>query len=234
VRLLVTRPQPDATALAERLAARGHEVIVQPMMHVEFADEPTAPEAPAAILVTSRNAVRALSRWRRADAWRVLPAYTVGAATATAMREAGFDDVHAGPGGVASLVAMVRAAAPAGPILYPAARHRTADLAALLSPLEVVTVEAYRGIAAEALAADVTTAIATGRLDGALFFSRRTAAIFAGLAASAGVAAGLGQTTLFALSPAVAEPLAGLSAAGVVIADRPDEDALLALIPAPA
>ncbi|MCG8401015.1 MAG: uroporphyrinogen-III synthase, partial [Firmicutes bacterium] len=34
MRLLVTRPEPDAEALAERLRALGHEVLVAPMLPV--------------------------------------------------------------------------------------------------------------------------------------------------------------------------------------------------------
>jgi len=231
VRLLVTRPEPDASDLAARLRALGHTVLIQPMMRIEFADEPAVLPEPAAIVVTSRNAARALGGWRRAVAWRALPVFAVGEATARMAGTVGFSDVRIGSGDVAALAAMVRATGVAGPILYPAARDRSADLKRLLAPLTVVTVDAYRGVAASRLDSELTEAIAAGTIDGALFFSRRTAAIFADLVAVAGVAAGLRRTTLFVLSAAVAEPLGVLNAGAVAVAERPEEKALLALVP---
>ena len=35
MRLLVTRPEPDAARTAEALRARGHEVLVAPLLRVE-------------------------------------------------------------------------------------------------------------------------------------------------------------------------------------------------------
>jgi hypothetical protein len=49
--------------------------------------------------------------------------------------------------------------------------------------------------------------------------------------AAAGVGRGLSATTLYALSAEVAEPLAGL-AAPVRVAPHPNQDSLLALLPA--
>ena len=38
MRLLVTRPEPDATALKARLIAQGHEVLVEPLLNVSLDD----------------------------------------------------------------------------------------------------------------------------------------------------------------------------------------------------
>ena len=37
MRLLVTRPEPDASLEAEELAARGHEPVLAPLLAIEFA-----------------------------------------------------------------------------------------------------------------------------------------------------------------------------------------------------
>jgi uroporphyrinogen-III synthase len=162
-----------------------------------------------------------------------LPVYAVGGATAELARVAGYGDVREGPSGVAGLAELVRVELdPAtGALLYPAGRDRSADLAALLTGFRVVTVEAYLGIAATVLDAATKAAIAAGAIDGVLFFSRRTSAIFAGLVGAAGVGGGLRRATLFALSASVAEPLGVLPAAAVKVASRPDEDSLLGVIP---
>jgi uroporphyrinogen-III synthase len=233
VHLLVTRPEPDASDTAALLWERGHAVDVAPMMRIALASQPPGLPAPVAILLTSRNAARAIAQWPASAEWRALPVYAVGSATAALAGAAGFAKVREGPSAVAGLADLVRAEVDpaAGAVLYPAGRDRSADLAALLAGFRVVTVEAYRGIATTGFAAATQAAIAAGAIDGVLFFSRRTAAIFAGLVAAAGVGEGLRRTTLFALSASVAEPLGVLPAAAVMVAPRPDEESLLGLIP---
>ena len=55
MRLLVTRPRPDADETAEHLRALGHDVIVAPLTVIDFAPEPEIGFRPAALLFTSRN-----------------------------------------------------------------------------------------------------------------------------------------------------------------------------------
>jgi uroporphyrinogen-III synthase len=235
VRLLVTRPEPEASELAARLRSQGHTALAQPLMRIVFAPEPPGLPQPAAIAVTSRNGVRGLGRWPRAATWHRLPVFAVGDRTGDEARDAGFADVRCGSGDAAVLAAMIKAdfAGRGAPLLYAAGRDRSVDLGALLAPLVVTTVEAYRGVAATELAAEVSAAIATRSLDGALFFSRRTATIFVDLVTAAQVVAGLENATLFALSPAVADPLRRLGAGSIAIARDPEMESLLALIPAP-
>jgi uroporphyrinogen-III synthase len=202
------------------------------MLTIAFAAEPVDMPVPTAILFTSRNAVRAVARWQTASAWRRVTVYAVGAATAALAREAGFADVRIGDGDAAALSDLVRADfdTPAGPMLYPAARERSADMAAMLPGFDVVTVEAYHGTAATRLDEAFRVAIASSAAEGALFFSRRTAAIFADLVVVAGIAGGLKRTRFFALSDAAAEPLARLRPAEILVAPRPDEDSMIELI----
>jgi uroporphyrinogen-III synthase len=232
MRLLVTRAEPEAGDLARRLTALGHQVLVQPLMTIIPAPEPSNLQRPAAIIVTSGNGARALASWRAAKAWRTVPAYAVGSATGDALREAGFTDIRVAHGDAVALAAFIRGDfdPQQGALLYAAARDQSADLAALLPGLEVITVEAYRAEAAAMLDPAIARALAAGTVDGVLFFSRRTAEIFRDLAIRAGVAGGLGGTTFYTLSLQVAEPLAALGAAGVRVAAHPDQPSLLALL----
>jgi uroporphyrinogen-III synthase len=163
MRLLVTRPEPDASETAGRLRELGHAVLVEPMMRIEFSPEPAGLAAPAAILLTSGNAVRALERWPSAAAWRRFPVFVIGRATAAQARNIGFTDVRTADRDAATLADLVRAEfdKAAGQILYPAARDRSADMAAMLAGFMVETVEAYRGIAATSLDEAVASAIAS-------------------------------------------------------------------------
>src|ERR1019366_8272450 len=94
MRLLVTRPQPEADALARRLTGLGHTVLVQPLMSIALAPEPEGMAQPAALAITSGNAVKALAAWPRVGAWKGATVYAVGSATAAAARAAGFADVR--------------------------------------------------------------------------------------------------------------------------------------------
>jgi uroporphyrinogen-III synthase len=232
MRLLVTRPEPDASDLAARLRAQGHTVLVAPLTQIVFATEPVGVATPAAIAVTSRNGVRALASWQGAKAWSDVTVYAVGAATAAAAREAGCPAVRSAAGDAAALAALIRHDfdAAAGSILYAAARDRTVDLAAALPGVSVTTVEAYAAEAVSRLDSNVIEAVRAGAIDGVLLFSRRTAEIFSELTLAAGVQAMLARTTLYALSSQVAQPLARLRPARILVASQPNEAGLLALV----
>jgi uroporphyrinogen-III synthase len=233
MRLIVTRPEPDCTLTVQRLADMGHVAIAAPLLTVTFAPPPTLPEPPKAILVTSQNGVRALTGWPQHAAWCDLPAFAVGTATARALGAAGFRNVLAGDGDGAALAELVaRTLAPdAGPILYPAARDRAADIPGMLGQRghDVRLVEAYAAEPVAALPADADAAIRTG-VDGVLLYSRRTAATLATLLAGAGLTEAAARATLYVLSEQVADGVRFIGAP-IKIAAKPDEDSLFALIP---
>ena len=65
MRLLVTRPEADAARTAQALRARGHEVLVAPLLRVESIDADFGGPFDA-VLMTSANAARALASHPRA------------------------------------------------------------------------------------------------------------------------------------------------------------------------
>src|SRR3954467_11037655 len=105
-RALVTRPRAEAMALAEALAARGIEAILEPLLDIHYRDEP-APDLTGvqAVLCTSANGVRALARL---SGDRELPLFAVGDATARRAREAGFTNVFSAGGDAADLARLAR------------------------------------------------------------------------------------------------------------------------------
>ena len=63
MRVLITRPEDDARPLAERLAARGIEALVEPLLIiVPVAGAELDLDGVQALLVTSANGARALAR----------------------------------------------------------------------------------------------------------------------------------------------------------------------------
>ncbi len=87
----------------------------------------------------------------------------------------------------------------------------------------------YQAVPAEALPPEALKLLREGRLDGAIFMSPRTAAIFAGLMAAEGAVTQASQLRCYCLSQSVAEALGSLGAT-VAVAAHPREEELLALI----
>lgn len=234
MRLLVTRPEPEAVATAAALRALGHEALVEPLLEIALLDPPGPLPAPAALIVTSRNGIRALSHWPAAALWQEAPIFVTGTATAEAAASAGFTDVRPGTGDVAGLRERIAAeiAPGGGPLLYIAGRDRAGDLDGDLTVLghDVRLVEAYSAEARPALDATVTAALRQGTIDGALFYSPRTASVFVDLVTAAGLADAASGLRLFALSEAVAAPLRRLRGGRIAVAARPEAASLLALL----
>lgn len=233
MRLLVTRPEPDAAATAARLRVMGHAVTVRPMLEIAF-NPPPGGLQPGSLVLTSRNAVRALVRWPDAAGWRGIPVFAVGGETGALLRESGFTDVRIAGGDAETLLALVGSHRPEelGTILYPAPRDQAADLAGRLAAngYSVERVEAYRAEPVASLGEELAEALRGNELDGALFFSERTASVFIDLVAAAGLDRALKSLTFYALSPRTAAPLRDRGA-GLRIAARPDAESLIALLP---
>ena len=105
MRLLITRPQEDAIAIAKILRALGHTPIIAPLMEVQFREHPGLTlEGVQAVLATSANGVRAIAQ--RASR-RDVPVYAVGPQTAESARSAGFKKVLSAEGDSIALVEFV-------------------------------------------------------------------------------------------------------------------------------
>lgn len=233
MRFLLTRPEADGERTAAPLRARGHEVIVAPLLRIETLSDAALGAGPwAAILVTSANAVRAIGAHRRRDELSSVPVFTVGERSAQAMRTAGFTDVISAGGNVNDLARLVAARMkPMAPLLYLAGEERSGDLAGDLrgQDFAVHTALVYRAIAADHLPRHAAAALAAG-VDGVLHFSRRSAEAYVEAARRSGlVAEALTSPAHFCLSARIAESLAQAGATDIRIAARPEEAALLEL-----
>ncbi|HSJ41384.1 MAG TPA: uroporphyrinogen-III synthase [Xanthobacteraceae bacterium] len=226
MRVVLTRPHADSERTAAALEALGHEVLVAPLMRVE----PVAADLAgtwSAIVITSANALQAIP----AMADKTLPLFAVGDRSAEAARRAGFSEVSSANGDIKDLVRLIvsRFAGAKAPLLYLAGEDRSGDLLALLAThgiaaeMKVV----YRTVT-EAFPPVLAAALESGDVDAVLHFSRRSADLFVAGARSAGVADPALDVQHLCLSAQVAEPLAG--AGRIIVAVRPEEAALLALL----
>ena len=235
MRLLVTRPEPDALKLGGLLEEAGHEAVAEPLLSVSFEGADAVDlDGAQALIATSRNALRALKSSPALALARQLPLFAVGRATAAEARALGFGTVVTGAGTAAELVAhIVSVLDPAAGVLVHLAGETLAhDLAVELEAhgFRVRQPVVYRMIAAPAFGEATVEALAMHEIDGVLLMSPRTAAIYARLVAKHGLTATVRALPHFCLSAAVARQLKPLGAVPTEIAEAPRLEEVLALI----
>lgn len=225
MRILITRPRDDAGPLAEKLKARGHEVLVEPMLDIRLVPDAKVDLASVqAVLFTSANGVRAFAA---AEKRRDLPALCVGDTTAAAAKAAGFTTVESAAGNIDTLASLVlQKLKPAGGALLHAAGSAVAgDLAGQLKKdgFEVRRAVLYTAEPAMALSPVTAAALKARQIDLVVFFSARTAETFVRLARAAGLAGSFSKTVALGLSPQVNEAAIGLPWAMMESARQPQE-----------
>jgi len=227
LRILVTRPREEGEAIARRLAAMGHQTLLAPLLSVKFLDgAPLDLAGIQAVLVTSANGVRALVR-RTPN--RHAAIFAVGPQSAIAAREAGFLRVQSAAGDAATLAqAVARWADPrAGILLHAAGEEASGALCERLTAhgFQTRRENLYRMEKATRLPEQAVQAIRQGEVEAALFFSPKSAALFAECVAKEDLTTD--RLIAISISANTAQALKGLSFAEVRIASRPDQDALL-------
>lgn len=136
--IAVLRPEPGNRVTAAAIEARGRRAIRMPLFEIR----PVAWQAPAiadfdALILTSANALR--HGGRDLAALHRLPVHAIGKATADAAQRAGFDVIHVGKEGAASLLAQAEAAG-VRHALHLAGRERTIEAGGIVDA--VITVYA--------------------------------------------------------------------------------------------
>ena len=232
MRVLIIRPEREATALATALAERGHTPVIAPLFRLEFLHPPAefsaALAACQAVLLTSANGARALAD---ASEQRGRTILAVGDTTASTAEGLGFSAVTSAAGDGAALAELARQRLDPkdGLLLHVSGREVAADLAAALEPagFEVKRFVLYDAREETALPDSARAALEARALDVVTFFSPRAASIFATMVDDAGLTGALRSVTAVAISPAALAPAAGLPFKAVVAAERPSRQAVL-------
>ncbi len=232
MRVLVTRPEPDASIFAARCREQGFEPVLSPVMNIVFGTSPVQLTDIGALVFTSANGVRAFAA--ASDA-RDLPVFAIGAVTGEAARRAGFADIHAANGDTRSLISLIEnnRARYSGVLFHAAGEHRTGDLVANLKSrgLEARRERLYQALPADALPECVLSMIADETPpEWVVFFSPRTAALFFTLVEKAGLINQLRHMRAACLSEAVADVLHKGHWKSVEIAKQYDADGIISLM----
>ena len=217
MRIWVTRSQPGAERTADALRGMGHDPVVQPVLHAEPFDADLDLSGTAALAFTSAHAVRAFAAL---SPRRDQPVFTTGDATAAQARREGFVNVRSAAGDAEDLARLILMDPPGGSVLWPCAQEPARDLVALLAQGGVAAVRrpVYRTVMGAEPAPE--------SIDAVLVHSARAAEAVA-MALAAPDAQAL---SLYALSEGAAQPLASYPFHRRIVADRPEESVLLALI----
>lgn len=224
--LLLTRPAPQAArfaAMAREWFGAGVHILLSPLMVAEA----LAPDLPLAgvtgLVFTSASGVEGFARLSDR---RDLPAHCVGAATARAARAAGLSVATTGPGDAAGLAEALQGLA--GPFLWPRGAEVASDLGAFLSRQGQSLREAVVYRQAPVPATAVATEAMAGRARVILpLFSPRSAQLAADAWPDRRA-----PLQVVAISPAVARAAAALAPDRLVVAARPDAEAMLEAIAA--
>jgi len=207
--VLVLRPEPGASATLARARELGLEAVAVPLFEIE----PVGWEAPEAngfdgLLLTSANAVRCGGD--QLQELRGLKAYAVGEATAAAARDAGFDIAATGDDGVERLLGSIE---PDLRLLHLCGEDRRAaqDARQAITPLVVYRAKQIDRPQLPAPAGSI-----------ALIHSPRAGRRFAELVTDRSGA------VIAAISAAAAEA-AGAGWKSIEVAERTEDEALLAL-----
>jgi uroporphyrinogen-III synthase len=226
--VLVTRPEPGATATAVRLEALGFDAVVLPL--TEIVPTPPHEAGPCdAVVVTSANALRHAPAGYL-EGLREKRLYAVGPATAEAARRAGFADVATASGTATGLAALIGSTlTPGARLLHLAGRDRTAgfedDLAARGFAVEIV--ETYRAEELFHPMELIRWRLGEAPLWGATVFSERGGLLTDTLARREELRHLFEGTRFFCISAKVAAPLAGRV---TLVAAEPAEEAVLRLL----
>ena len=159
MRLLVTRPEPDAAALADELLALGHEPVVQPLLEFQPLDFDPAPlKTAGALIVTSRNGLRALQGRIDPGGIAGCPVFCVGGETERGLRQAGFQAIAAVAETAEQLAAAIaKTAAKGASLVHVTGEHQAFDLAGALEGrgFSIATLRVYEMKAASAFSGAV-------------------------------------------------------------------------------
>lgn len=232
MRVLITRPEREATTLAAALVDRGHAPVIAPLFRLVIlsppADFAAALAACQTVLLTSANGARALAE---ASEQRTKPILAVGDTTAATAEGLGFSSVvsAAGDGAALAELARQRLDPTAGPLLHVSGVDVAPDLATALisSGVEVQRYALYDAREVPDLPESARAALQARALDAATFFSPRASEHFVKLVQEAGLSGALASVTAIAISPAALQPLSALPFKATVAAARPTRQAVL-------
>ena len=236
MRFVITRPRPDADALAKQLQELGHKSWLSPVMKMNWNKvEPPDPADISALVITSRNALRSLEKWHDLSIYADLPLFAVGKSSAKAARKRGFSNIFEAAERARTLPALIDKhldARKSAPLYHPGGKKLAFDIAPLLEELGFTLQRqiVYETEPVNRLAPSVAKGLADATIDGVILLSPRSARLFGALLKTSKLTDCLSSVSCLCLSQNVADAVEGLCWRQTLVAAHPDIDHLLDLI----
>lgn len=235
MKILVTRPEPDATQLAERLHEMGHEAVVEPLMRTTYCHHAPLPvQNVQGVIATSRNGLRALMENASLGELSKLPLFAVGSRTGQLAENAGFTRIYEANGSALELAKVIKKEArpDGGTLLHLAGDKLAVDLCGVLEELgfDVEAPVVYDMEPACAFEAQTIDMIQKGEIDAVILLSPRTAKIFRKLARTHHLEGSLARMKFFCLSKSIAKALDLDKKMDLRVADKTELEEVLKLV----
>jgi len=235
MRLLVTRPEPDATCLANQLRELGHDPILQPLFQFKPLPFNMARFTEAgSLLISSGNALRALSAVDGMPDILRLPVFCVGKQTAHKASAFGFIDIVAvAQTGAALAERIVDRIEPRHlPVLHVTGEHQAFDFQSYFANHRIpfYTLSVYQMQAADSFDARLLHCFKTKFIDGVIILSPRTAEVYVDLCQKHCLTNIAEKIQYYCLSEAVALMLNKLEPETVWTATNPSLEAVFMLL----
>ncbi|MCP1241998.1 uroporphyrinogen-III synthase [Acetobacter lambici] len=231
--VIITRPEPGLGETASAIARAGWEPVLAPALHVQACAVGHLPRRPAALLLTSGQAVGVAAK----NVSLSVPVFAVGDRTAQKARAAGFVTVCSAGGNAQALVRLVvgNGTPEQGTLLLFSGAGQGVDLAASLRNhgFSVVRRVAYRAEGVVEFPASVVQALQMERIAAILFFSARSAQSWLNAVPDGRILAQVMALRAVVMSDVVAQALHQAGWRGpVMVAASPDAPAMLAALEA--
>ncbi len=233
MRVLVTRPEPDASGTAEKLRLMGHEPVILPLSRIVPVTPNPIPSTKgfAGVVITSASAVSHMpvSLHRRVSE---LPCHVVGQRTADAAITNGLDVRTTATDSENLLQALAQQYAPATPVLFVCGRVRMAGTERGLGRLgfDVTVVEVYDTLQISYATDYISETIGEKPINAILVLSAIAARQVRDLMTQDAVSKYLKDSTIYCISNRVTADFRQLRGVKVSVAPNPSESGILEVL----
>ena len=232
-KILITRPEPEASSYAAELRAQGFDPLVSPMLRIEGLDFKSPDLSGVQGLVfSSVNAVRMYCA--KVKTGREIPVFCVGDRTAAEAKDQGFIHIYNAKGTADDLVQCVctHTDNAGGALLYIRGYRVAKPVGMLLEKqgFEVRSLEVYDAKIVEGLSNNVQSLMSEGGVEAVILFSGRTSEAFLKAVEKDGLFDACSSIKVLCISTAVLEYVRDYKWSGAYVCDKPDRDSMLMLL----
>ena len=232
---LITRPKPDANALAARLEVMGHTSSSSPVMKVIYHQiKPPAPTSVSGLVITSTNTLRSLESFDQLAPFCPLPLFAVGKRSAKAAQKRGFSQIYQAKGKAETLAPLINQhlADRSKPLYHPGGKQKAFELSSPLDQMGYSLIEqiVYETQMTSRLTPETIKGLEASTIDAVILLSPRSARLFCNLIKAHKLDQTIRSLACLCLSQNVAKAADQLDWQKKWISSRPDMDHLLDLV----